>query len=179
MNREEILTVDFDATDVTEAVEAARFFDQNKHANRVDLKDDRDVIGALGHLAVETCFANAGVPYHSTRSEKYKKGGDKYDLLYADDFIDIKSTVERGGIHRFYYNVPFLVLQSQLDNPKTDLITHFCFVTVEPDYRRAHVYGVISRLQFLEHGTPRILKYENMEIRSHQLTPLRKYIFKV
>lgn len=179
MTRDDVMTIQLDEAMVAVAKDDSEFLHKNRTDNTRALREDRDIIGSLGHQAVEVAFDQLGVPYYSSRTERYKHGGDSMDIEYEGDRIDVKATTERGGIEKYFYNVPFLVIQDQLDDPKTELITHFIFVTVEPTYHYAHVYGIIRQSSFLRLSVPRTLKYENREIKSNQLTPLRKYVFKV
>lgn len=145
----------------------------NKYGNQVR----RDYIGSLAHQAVEHAFYNLNLPYYSTRKEMYQ-GGDSLDIQYEEDKIDVKGT-EKEFNEKYFYNEQFLVFQHQLDNPKIELLTHFIFVTIDPDYQTARIYGAITLNDFLKESKEVNLMYKNKGIKAYQLTPFRKYVYRV
>lgn len=177
MERESIVTIDLNDDMVREAEQMGAWLDKNKQGAKTrDAYQGKNVIGNLAHNAVEVAFNNHGLIYESTRLVQYK-GGDKCDIIYEDDYIDVKGT--HGKPDQWFYNKEFLVFQAELDDPKIEAITHFIFVVVDLPGMQAHIYGVIGREQFLSRSYPVRLKYDNQAIKSRQLTPFNNYIFRV
>lgn len=136
----------------------------------------QDLVGSLAHQAVEIAFNNLGLGYESTRKIRYKKG-DTYDVVYEEDYIDVKGTAKRFN-ENYFYNESFLIYQKQLDDPKIEQITHFCFVLIDFQESKAHIYGVITLRDFMKESQPKQLQYMNREIKAYKLKPFRKYAFR-
>lgn len=136
----------------------------------------QDLVGSIAHQAVEIAFERLNLQFTSTRTVAYK-GGDAFDIVYEEDFIDVKGTARKFN-EKYFYNESFLVYQKQLDDPKIEKITHFCFVSVDFEGAKAYVFGVISLSEFMRKSTERQLQYMNREIKAYQLKPFRKYAFR-
>lgn len=177
MDISDILTVDLDDDMIRTAEAEQVWLDEHKQGAKTrNAYNDKDIVGSLAHQAVEVSFANYNVPFTSTRLERYDRG-DTCDIVYEDDTLDVKGT--HGKIDQWFYNKGFLVFQAQLDDPKTEAITHFVFVLVDRDAYKAHIFGVIRRTEFLDKSTPVTLKYENRRILARQLTPFSKYVYRI
>ena len=137
----------------------------------------RDLIGSLAHQAVEIYLDSLRVPYKSFRTVRYKSG-DSTDIKYDGDSIDVKGNT-RSLKNNYDYIKDFLVFQNQLDDPKMDDISHFCFVTVDPDLDRASIFGIISVGNFLRKSHKVVLQYVNRGISPMQLMCIRNYIFRI
>lgn len=174
----QILEVDITEEMIFEARKDAEFLAGQIGKKTRAVLEDRDIIGSLAHQAVEQRFEEAGVMYYSTRTIKEKLGqGDKYDILYERDKIDVKGT--RGTLDsKWFYRQQFLVFKDQLDADKFNEITHLLFVLVEPQLSRAYIFGVISTGQFLQEAYPVQLQYNNMAIRAKSLRPFFNYVYR-
>lgn len=140
---------------------------------------ERDLIGSLGHQAVEQYFEqykNTGDRYASFRKERRIDRGDDMDIFYSDDAIDVKSTHGQFD-EQYFYNKGFLVYEQQLKDPKFAIITHFIFVLIDLKLHIAYIYGIIAKPQFMSLCRPVQLKHANQEIRAFQLTPLHAYVY--
>jgi hypothetical protein len=160
---------------IDEAKDEAQWLAKNAGQKTIRLTENYDVIGSLGHQAVEIAASDCGVPFNSFRKQKLS-GGDKVDAQYENDLIDVKS---HGGTFNesYFHNQSFLVMSHQLEKLEKD-ITHLCFVLVDLEDNKAYIYGVISFQDFLDEATPKKLRYDNLEIKGYQLRPFRKYIFR-
>lgn len=176
MDKSELVHILFDHYDVKEAREDAENLKVKYGRNTIDVIEDRDIIGSLAHMAVEKAFEAFQIDCFSTRREMYN-GGDKFDIAFMDDRLDVKGT--HGEFNQWFYRKQFLIFTNQLQKAKMSEMTHFCFVEVNPDFSEAYIYGVISKEDFLEKSEPVKLRYDNQGIRAYDLTPLRKYIFHV
>lgn len=178
MNFEDLYHVSFDEYCLNEAKKDATFFRGQIGRKTRNATEERDIIGSLAHQAVEIAFERNNLYYESYRNKKRPLGeGDTTDILYEQDSIDVKGT--RGEPGKWFYNKSFLVFQKQLDDPKIENITHFCFVLVKEDYSEGWIFGVISLSDFKKLSKPVTLMYENQEIRAFQLVPFNKYAFRV
>jgi len=177
MNEEDIITIELTPEMVAEArrVHQERLIHKQSDKTRLAISN-HGVYGELGHMAVEVALENLEVPFESTRTIRYH-GGDPYDIKYENDTIDVKAT--HGIIDKWFYNKEFLVFQAQLDDPKIELVSHFCFVLVNPDLTEAYIFGIIDVPDFLKNSYPVQLKWPNQAIKSRFLKPFRKYIYRV
>jgi hypothetical protein len=177
MTETDIITIELTPEMVTEAkkVHQERLIHKQSDKTRLAITN-HGVYGELGHMAVEQAFEELGLYYESTRTIRYN-GGDPYDVKYENDTIDVKAT--HGVIDNWYYNKEFLVFQAQLDDPKIELVTHFCFVVVNPDLTEAYIFGIIDVNDFLHNSYPVKLKWDNQGIRANKLRPFRNYAFRV
>lgn len=161
---------------VEEAYKEAEYLNKSKEGQKTRIvAEDHNVYGSLAHQAVEAAFEDAGLQYTSFRQEKYKRG-DKYDIAYENDRIDVKGT--HGVLNQWYYNKQFLVFQHQIDNPKFELTTHLTFVMVHPGKHTAYIFGIIERDEFMEKCEAVKIKYDNQGIRAYHLKPFRQYMFR-
>ena len=176
MNEDDIITIELTADMINEArkVHAERLIHKQSEKTRLAI-DNHGVYGELGHMAVEEALDRMRLLYESTRKIRYN-GGDPYDIKYENDTIDVKAT--HGVIDQWFYNKEFLVFQAQLDDPKSELVSHFVFVVVNPDLTEAYIFGIIDKYDFLEKCYPVKLKWENQGIRANKLKPLRRYIYR-
>lgn len=177
MNEEDIITIELTPEMVAEAkrVHQERLIHKQSDKTRLAISN-HGVYGELGHMAVEAALENLEVPFESTRTIRYN-GGDPYDIKYEYDTIDVKAT--HGVIDKWFYNKEFLVFQAQLDDEKIELVSHFCFVVVNPDLTEAYIFGIIDVPDFLKNSYPVQLKWPNKGIRARYLKPFRKYIYRV
>lgn len=177
MLREDIITIEIDNEMVLIARQEQEWLDINKQGAKTrDAYNDKNIVGSLAHQIVEIALENLRVPYKSFRTQQFKRG-DTTDIIYENDYIDVKGT--HGSLNeQYFFNQGFLVFKDQLTDSKIDNITHFLFVLIEADYRRGHIFGIIGKEDFLKEATPVTLKYENMQIRAFKLRPLRSYIFR-
>jgi hypothetical protein len=119
---------------------SARYNKNNRPSTRLDTKDN-NYIGDLAHIAVETYLNRLGIPYLSTRLEQYDEThGDAMDLELLGHRIDIKGT-KLPEDHFFIY-------AKNIHNP-SKLITHYLFVQINRDETQAHLYGFISKSDFM------------------------------
>lgn len=132
---------------------------------------NRDIIGSLAHQAVEIKLKEWGMPFESYRKVKYQ-GGDKGDLKYENDLIDIKGT----GSGWLKDNRDFLVFANEIPKMKAVNITHLCFVVVKLEEEKIYIYGVIPFDDFLEISEPLKLTWDNLKITADKLTPFIDYI---
>ncbi|MFA5768338.1 MAG: hypothetical protein WC871_02220 [Bacteroidales bacterium] len=179
---DDIVTIEFGAMDVERAHEWARYMDRKNEGRRtVDLSATKNVTGYLGHLAAERCFDRFGFDVRTTREEKYI-GGDRFDLHYDHDYIDVKSHT-REFSDQWYFNEKMLVF----DHHERKDENYFCFVRVDPTFAEAYVYGFIHARRFWEiarageipprgrvdHPTPYHF------VLSRELLPARNYILRL
>lgn len=136
---------------------------------------DRDIVGSLAHQCVEDYFLNQNVPFQSTRTERLTTG-DQTDIIYEDDYIDVKGHKCKFD-SKWSHNQKFLIFDKQLEDLDSKPITHYCFVTIEPDYSRGYIFGVISTREFIEKSTPIRLQYDNHQILSRQLKNMSNYVW--
>lgn len=133
--------------------------------------EDRDIIGSLAHQAVEIKLKEWGRPFESYRKVKYQ-GGDKGDLKYENDLIDIKGTAS-GWLR---YDRDFLVFANEIPKMKAIGITHLCFVVVKLEEEKIYIYGVIPFEDFLEIAEPLKLTWDNLKITADKLRPFIDYV---
>lgn len=129
---------------------------------------NRDIIGSLAHQAVEIKLKEWGRPFESYRKVKYQ-GGDKGDLKYENDLIDIKG-------QKKVYNNQFLIFDSEMESIERKGITHFCFVEINYLENEAYIYGVIDIDDFKEKSIPVKLTWDNHAIPIRELKPFISYI---
>lgn len=181
MTRQDINLVEISEEMLSEAKQEAAWLGNSKVGQKTrNAAEDRDIIGSLAHQAVEQKLSELGLYYESTRKVKYEKG-DAFDILYENDFLDVKGS---KGIfnEKYFYNREFCVFQEQLDDPKIETISHFCFVEISPFFDEAFIYGVVERNDFLERAISKpqteSWKWPSMGIRAYQLRPFLDYVFR-
>lgn len=182
-SRSNLLTVDITAEMLKEAQTEAEWLRAHKiGATTRAAKNDRDIIGSLAHQIVESKFDDLGLPYKSTRKEQYKRG-DTLDIMYENDKIDVKGT-EGEPNEKYFYNEQFYVFARQVDDPKFMQLSHLIFCKIAHDRSQGWIYGVMSVPDFIDgcvfvpagtHG----LRWDNQEVRAHQLKPFLSYVFRV
>lgn len=169
------------------ALELSEFLDTKKLSDsHIRLKADRDVIGLLGHWAVDAVLHRWGIPYKSTRKEKYK-GGDDYDIEVLGQWLDVKSMSYGIYSEKYFYNLDFYLLKPKIDDEKQGSINAYVIVHIELDSNRvpmrARIFGTITREELLRcpvigpSERPK-LKYENYHLKSRQLKSLYNYIYR-
>lgn len=174
---DDIIEIDITPEMVEEAREEhARLIKKNMSPKTRLVMDNHNVIGSLAHQAVEIALENMGVAYTSYRREIYV-GGDKCDIEYDTDTIDVKGT--HGILDKWFYNKDFLVFADQLKDEKIKEISHFLFTLVHKDLTTVWIFGIITVSEFLDRATPVRLKYDNLAIKARYLRPFRSYIFRV
>jgi hypothetical protein len=163
---------------IVKAKTEAEWLNSSKAGEKtIQLYDDHNIIGSLGHQAVEIIFDRSKLPYMSYREEKYQNTGDTIDIKYENDLIDVKS--HKGKFdEKWFYNQSFLVMTHQMEKLEKE-ISHLCFVLVDMDDLNCYLYGVISFKDFKEKATEKKLKYDNWEIKAKDLRPFNDYIFRV
>lgn len=181
MTRSDINQVEISEEMLLEARQEAEWLRTSKVGQKTrNAAEDRDIIGSLAHQAVEKKLSELGLYYESTRKIKYETG-DSFDIRYENDFLDVKGS---KGIfnEKYFYNREFCIFQEQLDDPKIEKITHFCFVEISPFFDTAYIYGVISRGDFQEQAIIKpqteIWKWASQGIRAYQLRPFFNYVFR-
>ena len=177
MDYNDIITVEITQEMIRKA-ERERDWLDTKTGNKTKLLTERhNIVGSLGHQAVEEALDEFGYDFKTCRTKKYQHG-DTVDIIYENDHIDIKATASKYN-PKFYYNQEFLVLCDQIEDEKYKTITHLLFVSISQDYSIARIFGVISKSDLLRYGYSigpnNYLKHKNIGIRAHKLYPLRKY----
>lgn len=185
MERIDIVEVDLTDEIIAECREVGNHMDTKtakEHTvyDRNGKKVNRNFVGNLGHAAVELAFMRYGIAYNdSSRLVKYNGGGDKYDILYEDDIIDVKGSTGMPG--DYFYNEDMLVFDYQIDDLLEKNISHIIFARTRLDLKKGFVYGVIpvkGPNGFLTLSYPKKLDYDNHAVKSRQLTPFRNYVFR-
>jgi len=137
--------------------------------------NDRDLIGSLAHQAVEQKFQEYNLPFESYRKVRYTSG-DKGDILYDQDLIDVKGT--HGELDMWWQAKNFLVFDKEMPSIESKGITHFVFVLVDLNIKEAYVFGAISLESFKNNSKEVRLKWDNHGVTARQLTPFRDYVFR-
>lgn len=160
-----------------------RTFDTHDYFDNNGNFVDRNYIGGLGEQAVDIAFQTLKLCYKPTWKEFYCRGGDKYDGMYEEDKIDVKTT-KRPFNERYFYNEKFYIRDKVLEK---NTMSHFLFAVVDPDYTRAFIYGIIGFSQFMKESTPCLYTDPNKpnkepepqrSIQAFKLTPFRCYAFR-
>lgn len=182
MLRSDIWTIHFTEHELEIARREQEWLDGHKDGAKTrNTIPDKNIIGSLAHQAVEIAFGEIGFDFESTREKRYERG-DSCDIIYDQDLIDVKGS--KGALdEKWYFNRNMLVFQAQLDDPKFEAISHLIFVLVDLAAMEAHIYGVISRLEFLEKCRPQLaspggLKYDAQAVKARELTPIKNYIYR-
>lgn len=173
----DIVDIAFTEQEIMEAHEWARYMDaKNDGMKTKDMSPTKNVTGYLGHLALEKYLDAHGFAYETTRTDKMN-GGDKYNVAFGDDFIDVKS-------HRHKPNPTWMHRDRVVvfDHHQHKMETHFCFVIVTPDFTQAYIYGIINVDRFAEisradelHISEKTYPYHWVTV--SELKPIRKYIY--
>jgi hypothetical protein len=157
------------ATD--EAMELAGITSGLRNAHGFGSKN-HDYVGSIAHQAVERLFERYGMIYESSRGGKTS---DEWDILYDGDKIDVKGT--RGELSdKWFFNESFLIFQHQVDRGIIQKKDYLVFVKVGEE--KAYIFGIIATDDFLQKAVDRKLKYDNKEIKAHQLKPFDRYVFR-
>jgi hypothetical protein len=140
--------------------------------------DNRDITGSLAHQAVENCMTDHDVEYQSSRTRLNEHGGDKWDILYENDLVDVKGCT--GELkEQYHYNIDCLVMKAEVDTIKAKGITHFVFVKVDEPNKLTHILGAITSDEFFAKATDRPsppLPFPALGVPSRLLTSLPNYI---
>lgn len=173
---DDIVKIEITPEMIAEAEAEQEWLNSNKTFNSVIIKSNHNLVGSLAHQIVEKAFEYYRLPFTSTRKEQLL-GGDKYDIKYDNDLLDVKG--HEGTINeKYFYNQQFLIFQHQIDNSKFQDTTHIVFCLIEHGYECGYIFGVIETFDFLEKCYPVKLTYENQAIKSRQLRGFRAYCFR-
>jgi hypothetical protein len=178
MNINDLTKIEITKDMLEEATLEAEWLETSKTGNKtIKLTDDYNIVGSLGHQAVEKKLESSGLDFKSFRKEKYIDRGDYLDIQFNEDLLDVKS--HKGTLdEKWFYNQSFLVMTHQIEKLKKE-VSHLCFVLVDLDNNYCYLYGVISVADFIDKALPKKLKYDNFEIKAKDLRPFDSYIFKV
>jgi len=177
MNIEDIVKIPITNGMVTEAKRERDFLQRKIGAKTRPVYEDRDLVGSLAHQAVEVKFQDLRLGFISSRTQEFKEG-DLWDIKYEKDTIDVKGT-HAFFDKKYFYNKEFLVFENQLNDSKIHLISHFCFVLIEPSFERAYIYGVIPVYIFLRTSYSVKLQYKNRAVKANRLMPFLNYVHRV
>lgn len=170
----DVKQISLDQRDYHEAEEWAKYLDiKNDGAKTVKIADDKNITGCLGHIAVERLFEQTGLTFHSTRTKKFK-GGDQTDIIYGENYIDVK-THKRMFSEKYFFNEDMWVF----DHQPVKITTHYVFARVSPEWDTAYIYGITDVENFKQKSVPGVYKgHEYHSIKSRYLTPLDKWLLR-
>lgn len=174
MDKNQILHVNITLDMIEEARKDSEWLNTKVGKSTRYVYEDYNIIGSLAHQIVEKKFDEMELGYESTRKIKYR-GGDKYDIKYENDKLDIKGT--HGKLDQYYYNKTFLIFEKQLED-EDKLPDYFVFCLISPDMDEGWIFGVINAHDFLSKAETVTLKYTNKAIKARELKGFTNYVYR-
>lgn len=184
MNRSDILTTQISEDMRAEGKKFASAISSINNKHTLDAYNKRDYIGSLGHQAVENIMHSKNLYFESNTGVQI--GPDKYDILFSGDKIDVKSSHKNNyDIEKWWKYQNFLVLEHQIKRGVLQQKDSLVFCIVDGPRDSVHIFGGIQVNEFLRKAqkvgpkTHPHLKWDNRQIKVHQLKPFWEFIYRV
>lgn len=183
IQRKDILTVPISDEMRAGANEYASATAKLNTSRRVRSISKHDYYGNIGHRAVELLFDGRNLQYSSDASPR--KTPDDYDILFAGDRIDVKSTHRNNyDIDKWWKYQKFLVFEHQVNRGILQKKDSIVFCVVDDKESTTYIFGAILVTDFIKKAkkvgpdTNPNLKWENREISIYHLKPFWKFMLR-
>jgi hypothetical protein len=151
---------------------------ENQGKNTKDGGVDKNIKGCLGQMGVHAVLKKWRWPHEYSAPYQKELYGDDYDIKVGDEIWDVKC---RGWWkEEFFYNISVIFSVHEEKN-KCD---HYIITTTDEEFENLYILGAISYNELWSSLSP-VPKSWKMKfpaagiVKSHQLTPFKKFVFRV